>query len=284
MIEPNLDRVWAALVTAARPSHTPLTVLQLATSGLDGAPKVRSVILRGADAERGAVSFFTDVRSAKIEEMRHQPRVSLVGYERGRRISNPSRGQGDHRRRGSGKSSGLGGLSISYPRTLPASAAFRDPDQRTSRSCARRRLRWRKAFRHDRRLDRPYRLARYLSTSAPACGVSARRLRLAWRLGFPVGDAPCCREPRVGSTIVVCELSAAGAILAWRFRRLPGRDRPFAIDDHWALRSGASTVLVTRAAKQSCRQGGVPVVRRCWATIVGARIGTLRRWGVRANI
>ncbi len=63
MIEPNPDRVWAALMTAARPDRTPFSVLQLATSGLDGAPKVRSVILRGADAERGAVSFFTDVRS-----------------------------------------------------------------------------------------------------------------------------------------------------------------------------------------------------------------------------
>ena len=62
-------------------SRTPFTVLQLATSGLEGAPKVRSVILRGADTERGAVSFFTDVRSAKIEEIRHQPRVSLLGYD-----------------------------------------------------------------------------------------------------------------------------------------------------------------------------------------------------------
>jgi len=81
VIEPNLDRVWAALITAAQPSRTPFTVLQFATSGLDGAPKIRSVILRGADAERGAVSFFTDVRSAKIEEIRDQPRVSLLGYD-----------------------------------------------------------------------------------------------------------------------------------------------------------------------------------------------------------
>src|SRR5271166_3349410 len=81
VIEPNLDRVWAALMTAARPGRTPFTVLQLATSGLDGAPKVRSVILRGADAERGTVSFFTDLRSSKIEEIRHEPRVSLVAYD-----------------------------------------------------------------------------------------------------------------------------------------------------------------------------------------------------------
>jgi pyridoxamine 5'-phosphate oxidase len=81
VIEPNLDGAWAALMTAARPSRTPFTVLQLATSGIDGAPKVRTVILRGAEAERGAVSFFTDIRSTKIEEIHHQPRVSLLGYD-----------------------------------------------------------------------------------------------------------------------------------------------------------------------------------------------------------
>jgi pyridoxine/pyridoxamine 5'-phosphate oxidase len=81
VIEPNLDRVWAALMAGAQPGRTPFTVVQLAISGLDDAPKVRSVILRSADAERGAVSFFTDLRSAKIKEMRRQPRVSLIGYD-----------------------------------------------------------------------------------------------------------------------------------------------------------------------------------------------------------
>ncbi len=81
VIEPNLDRVWAALMAGAQPGRTPFTVLQLATSGLDDTPKVRSVILRSADAERGAVSFFTNLRSAKIKEMRRQPRVSLIGYD-----------------------------------------------------------------------------------------------------------------------------------------------------------------------------------------------------------
>ncbi len=81
VIEPNLDRVWAALMTGAQPGRTPFTVLQLATSGLDGAPRVRGVILRSVDAEQGAVSFFTDLRSAKVEEIRHEPRVSLIGYD-----------------------------------------------------------------------------------------------------------------------------------------------------------------------------------------------------------
>jgi pyridoxamine 5'-phosphate oxidase len=81
VIEPNLDRVWAALMAGAQPGRTPFNVVELATSGLDDAPKVRSVILRSADAERGAVSFSTDLRSAKIKEMRRQPRVSLIGYD-----------------------------------------------------------------------------------------------------------------------------------------------------------------------------------------------------------
>ena len=68
-------------MAGAQPGRTPFTVVQLATSGLDDAPKVHSVILRSADAERGAVSFFTDLRSAKIKEMRRQPRVSLIGYD-----------------------------------------------------------------------------------------------------------------------------------------------------------------------------------------------------------
>ena len=132
MIEPNLDRVWAALMTGARPSRTPFTVLQLATSGLDGAPKVRSVILRGADAERGAVSLFTDVRSAKIEEIRHQPRVSLLGYDADAGFQIRLEGKATIDTEGPEKAAGLGGLSISYPRVLPASAAFRDPDLRSS--------------------------------------------------------------------------------------------------------------------------------------------------------
>jgi pyridoxamine 5'-phosphate oxidase len=108
-------------------SRTPFTVLQLATSGLDGAPKVRRVILRGA------VSFFTDVRSAKIEEIRHPPRGSLLGYDadagfqmrlEARRPWTPK----------VGKRLRLGRAVDLNPGALQASAAFRDPDRRSSRS------------------------------------------------------------------------------------------------------------------------------------------------------
>ncbi|WP_113890507.1 hypothetical protein [Roseiarcus fermentans] len=134
MIEANLDRVWAALMTGAQPGRTPFTVLQLATSGLDGAPKVRSVILRGADAERDAVSFFTDVRPRRDTTWSHG--FSWSGYDEEAGFQIRLEGKATIRHRGPGKGCGLGGLSITYPRALPASAAFREPDLRSSRSCA----------------------------------------------------------------------------------------------------------------------------------------------------
>ena len=124
-------------MTGAQPGRTPFTVLQLATSGLDGAPKVRSVILRRVDAERGAVSFFTDVRSAKIEEIRHQPRVSLLGYDADAGFQMRLEGKATIDTEGPEKAVAWASCRISYPRALPASAAFRDPDRRSSRSCAR---------------------------------------------------------------------------------------------------------------------------------------------------
>ena len=56
VIEPNVDRVWAALMTGTQPGRTPFTVLQLATSGLNGGPRVRGLILRTVDTEHKAPS------------------------------------------------------------------------------------------------------------------------------------------------------------------------------------------------------------------------------------
>jgi hypothetical protein len=90
-----------------------LEFLQLATSGLDGARRFAASSF-GAPTPNGAPS-----RSSPTY-VRRKPKM-----------------QGDHRHRWSGKGCGLGDRSISYPRALPASAAFRDPDRRSSRSSAR---------------------------------------------------------------------------------------------------------------------------------------------------
>jgi pyridoxamine 5'-phosphate oxidase len=52
--------------------------MTLATVGRDGAPSARIVLLKGID-ERGFV-FFTDYRSRKGEELKHNPQAALVFY------------------------------------------------------------------------------------------------------------------------------------------------------------------------------------------------------------
>ncbi|WP_250469818.1 hypothetical protein [Caballeronia sp. GAFFF2] len=48
---------------------SPFTLLQLATTGLDSKPKVRTIISRRANGEREQLSFYTDVRSEKVVEI-----------------------------------------------------------------------------------------------------------------------------------------------------------------------------------------------------------------------
>jgi pyridoxamine 5'-phosphate oxidase len=62
--------------------HTPC----VATTGLDGAPRVRTVVLRGADRAARALRFHTDQRSAKFAELTRDPRVGIMGYDAGRKI------------------------------------------------------------------------------------------------------------------------------------------------------------------------------------------------------
>ncbi len=52
--------------------------MTLATVGPDGAPSARIVLLKGVD-EHGFV-FFTDYRSRKGEELKHNPQAALVFY------------------------------------------------------------------------------------------------------------------------------------------------------------------------------------------------------------
>jgi pyridoxamine 5'-phosphate oxidase len=62
--------------------HTPC----VATTGLDGAPRVRTVVLRAADRAARSLRFHTDQRSAKFAELLRDPRVGIMGYDAGRKI------------------------------------------------------------------------------------------------------------------------------------------------------------------------------------------------------
>lgn len=76
-----LDRAWVAFAAGAAPGPHAFSMLFLATTGLDGAPKARTVVLRRADRSAGTIGFNTDARSPKAAELAADPRATLLGYD-----------------------------------------------------------------------------------------------------------------------------------------------------------------------------------------------------------
>jgi pyridoxine/pyridoxamine 5'-phosphate oxidase len=88
-IEPNRDsalaqflqHIWACLEEGAAPGRSPFTLVQSGTIGLDGAPQLRTVVLRQVRSDQNAVWFHSDARSPKVSELRADPRISLLAYD-----------------------------------------------------------------------------------------------------------------------------------------------------------------------------------------------------------
>lgn len=59
----------------------PLHLISIATIGLDHTPRVRNVILRQFERETHTALFHADVRSPKIHEIQHHPRIALLCYD-----------------------------------------------------------------------------------------------------------------------------------------------------------------------------------------------------------
>jgi pyridoxamine 5'-phosphate oxidase len=82
----TLDEAWGLLVRGAvdrrHAFHTPT----VATVGLDGTPRVRTVVLRAVDMRARTVRFHTDRRSGKFAELTHAPAIALHAYDPGAKI------------------------------------------------------------------------------------------------------------------------------------------------------------------------------------------------------
>ena len=98
-----LSTTWSALHLGASPVRSPFSIWQFATLGLDGAPQVRSIVLRGIDEVARTLSFHTDCRSPKIAEIAADARVSLAAVDldsyRQLRVTGRARAVGDAGRR-----------------------------------------------------------------------------------------------------------------------------------------------------------------------------------------
>jgi len=76
-----LDHIWTCVEAGAGPGRSPFTLVQAATTGRDGAPQLRTVVLRQAHRAQNAVWFHADARSPKVAELHADPRISLLAYD-----------------------------------------------------------------------------------------------------------------------------------------------------------------------------------------------------------
>ncbi|MCG6122414.1 MAG: pyridoxamine 5'-phosphate oxidase family protein [Microvirga sp.] len=77
----TLAHAWACLVRGVNDRRSPFHTPSVATIGLDGRPRMRTVVLRGADPTARTLRFHTDLRGRKVAEIARDPRVALHGYD-----------------------------------------------------------------------------------------------------------------------------------------------------------------------------------------------------------
>ena len=73
----HAENLWKTLSRATADKKHPWRVVVLSTSGVDGATS-RNIILRAVDVPQSLCTFYTDLRSGKIADVAHDPRVSLL--------------------------------------------------------------------------------------------------------------------------------------------------------------------------------------------------------------
>ena len=80
-LDATLAECWRLLALGARERRTAFHEPALATVGLDGQPRVRTVVLRDALAGARSLRFHADRRSHKLVEIAREPRVTLHVYD-----------------------------------------------------------------------------------------------------------------------------------------------------------------------------------------------------------
>ena len=75
-------RIWTELQRSTVDRHHEWRTPVLATTGLDGLPQARTVVLRSAEASSSQLVFFTDSRSPKAAELLAQPAATFVFWSK----------------------------------------------------------------------------------------------------------------------------------------------------------------------------------------------------------
>jgi pyridoxamine 5'-phosphate oxidase len=82
----TLAEGWRLIARGVADRRSPFHHPTVATIGLDGRPRARTVILRGCDVASRSLRFHTDARSEKITEISRDSRIALHLYDPGAKI------------------------------------------------------------------------------------------------------------------------------------------------------------------------------------------------------
>jgi pyridoxine/pyridoxamine 5'-phosphate oxidase len=80
-LDASFAELWRLLAEGAALGRSGFHLPALATLGPDGAPRLRTVVLREADAETGILRFHCDRRSDKAAEIAANPACALMAYD-----------------------------------------------------------------------------------------------------------------------------------------------------------------------------------------------------------
>jgi general stress protein 26 len=86
------DLAWSRLEAGVSDASAPARNLVLATVGPDG-PEARTLVLRGADREAGTLEMHGDAASAKVAQLRADPRAAVHLWDAGASLQVRLRGE-----------------------------------------------------------------------------------------------------------------------------------------------------------------------------------------------
>ncbi|WP_295539924.1 pyridoxamine 5'-phosphate oxidase family protein [uncultured Thiohalocapsa sp.] len=91
-LDATLEQVWQRLGRGVADRRSGMRTVQLASLGLDGTPRVRSVVLRGVDRAERLLRVHTDRRSPKFAEISEHPAVEICAYDPRAKVQIRARG------------------------------------------------------------------------------------------------------------------------------------------------------------------------------------------------
>ncbi|MCZ8374736.1 MAG: pyridoxamine 5'-phosphate oxidase family protein [Beijerinckiaceae bacterium] len=85
-LEATLAEVWRCLGGGASTRRSAFHHPTIATTGPDGAPRLRTMILRGIEPEIRRLRLHTDIRGDKVADIAANPRVAVHVYDPGMKL------------------------------------------------------------------------------------------------------------------------------------------------------------------------------------------------------